>query len=268
MRVRTGLLIAAALAVAGPAQAQTWQKGDQGWCDEEWGGRRESDRFCEVRTTTIAAVGNLDLDGRANGGITVRAWDRNEVEVRAKVWANARSGDRAEEIARDVAIQIDGGRIRADGPRAGRHEGWGVGYEVRVPRNTDLTLRTTNGGIGVEDVSGSIDFRATNGGVHLTGVAGDVRGHTTNGGLHVELAGDRWSGTGMDVETTNGGITLVVPEDYSAELVTGTRNGGIDIDFPVMVRGRIGRQLRTTLGEGGPTVRAVTTNGGVKIVRR
>jgi len=40
------------------------------------------------------------------------------------------------------------------------------------------------------------------------------------------------------------------------------------VDFPVEVRGRLGRRLTTTLGDGGPTVRVVTTNGGVKVSRR
>jgi DUF4097 and DUF4098 domain-containing protein YvlB len=84
----------------------------------------------------------------------------------------------------------------------------------------------------------------------------------------VELAGDSWSGAGMDVETTNGGITLLIPEDYSAEIETRTTNGGIDLGFPVTVQGRIGRELRATLGDGGPTIRAITTNGGVHIAHR
>lgn len=267
MRVRTGALAVAVLIGAAPLQAQVWERGDQGWCDEEWGGR-DRDRYCEVLTSTFAATGSLDLDGGANGGVEVTAWDRSEVEVRARVWADARSEDRAEELARAIEIRVDGGRIRADGPRVARRESWGVSYAVRVPRGTDLQVRTTNGGIDVTDVSGDIEFRATNGGVRLTGVAGDVRGRTTNGGLHVELAGEGWTGSGMDVETTNGGVTLLIPEGYDAELVTGTRNGGIDIDFPIMVQGRLGRQLRTTLGDGGPTIRAITTNGGVRIRRR
>jgi hypothetical protein len=98
-------------------------------------------------------------------------------------------------------------------------------------------------------------------------VAGDVRGRTTNGGVHVELDGRRWDGAGLDVQTTNGGVTLEVPADYSARLETGTVNGGLDLEFPVTVQGRIGRRLATTLGEGGPTVRAMTTNGGVRILR-
>ena len=95
MRVRTGLMIVAAMTVAGPAHAQTWQRGDQGWCDREWGGRRDSERFCEVRTTTVAAVDKLDLDGGANGGIEIEAWDRDEIEIEARVWANAREEARA-----------------------------------------------------------------------------------------------------------------------------------------------------------------------------
>ena len=82
------------------------------------------------------------------------------------------------------------------------------------------------------------------------------------------MDGDRWAGEGLDVETTNGGIELVLPEGFSAELETGTVNGGLDIDFPVTVQGRIGRRLTTTLGQGGPRIRAFTTNGGVSIVRR
>jgi DUF4097 and DUF4098 domain-containing protein YvlB len=83
----------------------------------------------------------------------------------------------------------------------------------------------------------------------------------------VTLAGTRWDGEGLDVETTNGGIDVTVPEGYSARFETGTVNGGIDIDFPVTVQGRVGRRMTTTLGDGGPTIRAVTTNGGVKIRR-
>ncbi len=63
------------------------------------------------------------------------AWDGDRIQVEARVWANARSEDRAEEIANDVEIVVDGGRIRSEGPRTGRREGWGVSFEVRVPRD-------------------------------------------------------------------------------------------------------------------------------------
>jgi DUF4097 and DUF4098 domain-containing protein YvlB len=92
--------------------------------------------------------------------------------------------------------------------------------------------------------------------------------HTTNGGVHVELDGSRWDGDRLDVRTTNGGVDLRVPRDYSADLETGTVNGGLDVEFPIRVRGRISRRIHTTLGDGGPPIRVVTTNGGVRIRRR
>ena len=72
----------------------------------------------------------------------------------------------------------------------------------------------------------------------------------------------------MNVETRNGGIKLTLPDPYSAELETGTTNGRVSIDFPVMVEGSIGRHFTTTLGAGGARLRAVTTNGGVTVQRR
>jgi len=259
--------LVAVVALATPAAGQVrWERGAGTWCEEGWGSR-DQERSCETRTARFASPGSLQVDAGMNGGISVTAWEGSQVEVVAKVWAQAPSEARARELAEAVRVRLDGDRLGADGPDTGRREGWGVSYEIRVPARTDLELDTHNGGIHVEGVSGDIRFQAANGGVHLTGVGGDVRGATTNGGLHIELAGDRWAGAGLDARTTNGGVILRIPRGYSAELETGTVNGGFDIDFPVTVQGRIGRQLRTTLGDGGATIRATTTNGGVRIVR-
>ncbi len=235
-------------------------------CDDDWGdGNRE--RACEIREQTLDAVSRLDVDAGTNGGISVEGWDRDEIRLVAKVWAQASDLSRAESLMDDVRVDVDGGRIRTDGPDTRRREGWGVSFELRVPRDTDLSLETLNGGIHIAEVYGETRFRALNGGVHLSRMAGDVEGRTTNGGVHVALQGDRWDGRGLDVTTTNGGIRLSIPEDYSADLETGTVNGGIEVDFPVTVQGRIGRKLNVTLGEGGPPIRVTTTNGGVRISR-
>ena len=248
-----------------PSLAGQWRETDEGWCENR--GDRNRDRHCMVLEGSFDAPGALTVDGGLNGGVVVEGWSGSEVEVRAKVWAEGGDAARARAIADAVEIRMVRGRLSADGPETGRREGWGVSWEIRVPRATDLDIETHNGGIGVEGVDGRIRFEALNGGVRLVDVSGAVTGRTTNGGLHIALAGSRWSGDGLDVETTNGGIDLMIPEGYSARIETGTVNGGIDIDFPVTVQGRIGRRLTTTLGDGGPTIRAVTTNGGVKIRR-
>jgi DUF4097 and DUF4098 domain-containing protein YvlB len=167
-----------------------------------------------------------------------------------------------------VRIETFGGRVRADGPETTDHEHWNVTFDLQVPRTAMLTLNTKNGGISIADFHGSAAFHAVNGGLTLTGVSGDLKGGTTNGGITVDLAGDRWDGAGLDVETRNGGIKLTLPKGYSAELDAATAHGRISIDLPVTVNGEIGRQLTTTLGSGGPTLRAVTTNGGVTVKER
>jgi hypothetical protein len=237
------------------------------WCRES----RSNDRrgwHCEVREFEMEPGAFDEVDASPNGGIEVTGWGRNEIRVLAKVEGRARSDDIAEALVSDVRISMDGMALDADGPKTERRESWSVSYRINVPHEYDLDLNTVNGGISVEDVQGIIEFSATNGGVTLTEVGGDVSGRTTNGGLKVQLTGDEWDGEGLDVRTTNGGITLVLPDDFNAELESATTNGGISIDFPVTVSGRINRRLRTTLGSGGPMIRAVTTNGGVTIKKR
>ena len=184
----------------------------------------------------------------------------------ASIVVNARS-NRAEADAVAREIETAGGKVFAVGPESRKDFQWNVSYEIFVPRRTDLSLEAYNGGIYIADVSGRIEFNGHNGGVVLKRVGGTVRGGTTNGGLLVELVGTRWDGEELDVKTTNGGIVLSVPENYSAHLETGTVNGHLSIDFPITVQGRISRELAVNLGGGGATVRAMTTNGGVKIRR-
>ncbi len=253
------------LAASAPAMAQVGAGNpNDPWCRDSDGGDRG--RYCEVREQTLPARSSLAVDAGRNGGVSVKAWDRNQVLVRAKVQAWARTDEDARDLARDVTVRTDG-TIQADGPETERRTGWSVSYEISVPRDTDLRLEAHNGGIGIEGVHGSLRFETVNGGVYLTSVAGDVQGETRNGGLHVELGGDRWDGPGLDVQTTNGGVHLQVPDRYSAHLVTGTVNGGLRIDFPIMVQGMIRHRIETDLGKGGATIRLTTRNGGVTISR-
>lgn len=237
------------------------------WCRES----RSSDRrgwHCEVREFEMASGAFDQVDASPNGSIEVTGWGRDEIHVLAKVEGRARTSDIAEELVSQVHISMGGMALDADGPKTERRESWSVSYRIKVPHESDLDLNTVNGGINVDDVMGDIEFSATNGGVSLIDVGGTVTGRTTNGGLKVQLVGTQWEGEGLDVRTTNGGITLVIPEGFNAELESATTNGGISVDFPVTVSGRINRRLRTTLGDGGPLLKAVTTNGGVTIKRR
>jgi hypothetical protein len=235
-------------------------------CNNDSEGWHSGAQVCEIREVTVRTPDTLSIDSTPNGGVRVGGADRKDVLVRTEV--RAWGGDEAEAraLAAAVVIHTDG-VIRADGPDQHGRSGWSVSYEIEAPRNIDLKLHTLNGGIEIANVRGDLDFETTNGGLRLDGLAGNVRGRTTNGGVDVTLAGKRWDGETLDVSTTNGGIRMRVPEEYSARLETRTVHGGVNIDFPVTVQGTLGREVSTTLGEGGPLVRAETTNGAVRISR-
>jgi len=264
------VLIAALVAstgIAGLAQKDKVKEKSLTCREDNWA----SDRLvnnCEIREQTLAlSGGTIAVDGKPNGGVSVKGWDQNQVLVRARVQTAAPTAAEAEALGRQVRVETSGAKIFASGPENRRDYNWNVSYEVFVPRRADLSLETTNGGIAIADVNGRIDFNAMNGGVVLKRVGGMVRGSTMNGGLVVELAGERWDGDSLDVSTTNGGVILSVPENYSANLQTGTVNGSVSVDFPITVQGRINKQIAVNLGSGGPMVKAMTTNGGVHLKR-
>jgi hypothetical protein len=260
---------AALLLVTGSGMAQ---QDDQEWlrnCERqaERSGRAV---FCEVRPATIElAAGGLDVDAGRNGGISVRGGDVGAVQVSARIQAQANTDARAREIAREVSVEAGPGRVRADGPRTDEGENWSVSYYVTVPHRADLDLAAVNGPIDIRDVSGLIRAETRNGPLMLDRLAGDVRARTRNGPVKVALSGSRWDGAGMDAETSNGPITLAVPEGYSAELETGSVNGPLALGFPLTVTlsGRRANRLQATLGSGGAPVRVVTTNGPVTLSR-
>jgi DUF4097 and DUF4098 domain-containing protein YvlB len=232
------------------------------WCGDD----DRSNRHCEVREFTLRADGSLEVDARPNGGVQVTAWDRSEIRVQAKVVSRADSEAQAEDMASQITIETDG-TIRAEGPKTDRDRSWSVSYRIMVPRNTDLELSSTNGGVGVDGVSGRMELSTTNGSISLVDLSGDVSARTTNGGLSVQLSGSRWDGAGLEAITTNGGVDLAIPEGYSARLESQTRNGGFDVDFPVTLQGRLRRAVSTDLGSGGAPITVRTTNGGVHVRR-
>jgi DUF4097 and DUF4098 domain-containing protein YvlB len=242
--------------------------------DDEWirDCERDDDRlvaYCEVRVDRVAARGEIDVDASPNGGVQVIAWDRDEVEVHARVKARAGSMGDARSLASEVDVTTAGGRIRSDGPSSGRNEQWHVEFVVYVPSRTDVVARAQNGPLSVTGVEGRMDVATQNGPLALHQVGGDVMARTQNGPLSVRLAGSRWNGAGLDAETRNGPATIFVPEGYSAELETGTVNGPLNSEIPLTVQfeGRRDRRIETTLGSGGAPLRIVTTNGPLSIRR-
>lgn len=251
-----------------PAKGQSWTiHKDHDWCET-----RGSTRYCEVREATLPGRDDLSVTA-VNGSITVEAWDGDEIRVLARVQVKGRD---AEDTAGEVEIHTEDGDIHATGPRNesgwsrmfGNERNWRVSYRIQVPRDIELSVKTTNGGIEVNGVEGDVAFKTTNGGVRVTDAGGDVEGRTTNGGVFVGLDPGAWEGNRVDLETTNGGIEVELPEDIDARVEARTTNGGVRVAHPVTIQSQSRNRLKGTIGEGGKALlRAKTTNGGVKFSR-
>jgi hypothetical protein len=232
--------------------------------NNSWGDRVSIN---DVRQFTVPATGSLAVDGNRNGGIKVRGENRGDIQVKACVQAWGTSEEAARALLSGIRIS-NGSTIKAD---AASEENWSVSYEILVPRNTDLQLTAHNGGIAISSVEGRLSFETTNGGVSLSDVAGEVRGRTTNGGINVNLSGNGWRGSGLDVQTTNGGVHVAMPDTYAANFEASTTNGGFHSDITGLAAEKKDRdwsrptRVANSINGGGAPLKFVTTNGGVHI---
>jgi DUF4097 and DUF4098 domain-containing protein YvlB len=268
LAVISALSLAATVMLPGAAHAQQ-DRADR-WLDNcRHNDSNDRGRYCEVKQFTVNdPAASIRVDAGPNGGVSVFGWDKPTMLIVARIQANGEDDADARELAGGIRITAERSRVESDGPSTHRHQGWSVSFDVYLPKNSGLDVSTRNGGVSVDGVKGRLDLGTTNGSINLSQVAGDVRAETTNGAVSATLSGAQWDGAGLDLRTTNGAVTLEIPKGYNARLETGTTNGGFSTDFPITIQGSFGRRISTTLGSGGPTIRATTVNGGVRIRER
>jgi len=173
-----GLTLSAA---AAPSFAQLRDNSEkQMTCND--GNNGDGERHCEIREMPMPSMARIGVETH-NGGVTIKGSMRGDVLVRARVEASADTEAAAAALVSRVSVETSGGQIKAVGPENADNSWWSVSFEIFVPQNTDLDLKSHNGGITVSDVRGQIHFEGHNGGVHLRRLAGDVTGSTMNGGF-------------------------------------------------------------------------------------
>src|SRR6185436_14814694 len=128
-----------------PAFGQKEKGKDKDWfgCNDGWNNQRLVNH-CEMKEQTIAAS-DISVDGRMNGGVSIKGWERNEVLVRARVQTAATSQAAAEELARQIKIETGGAKIFATGPDNQKDAWWSVSYEIFVPVRSNVSVKTHNG---------------------------------------------------------------------------------------------------------------------------
>jgi hypothetical protein len=222
-----------------------------------------------MREQNVASNGRLSLE-TDNGSVTIKGWLQSGVLVRARIDAAGENDGAAAALASRVWIDASGGMVRANGPGRDGDSSWSVSYEVFVPQNGDIDLKSKNGALNISDVRGQIHFDAVNGSVRLNRVAGELIGATVNGSIQVELVGNSLDRQ-MNLSTHNGSVTVTIPSHFSARVQAETNMGSVSSDFPVPPTqsepNARPRKADFNIGAGGPLIHVTTGNGSVRFKR-
>jgi hypothetical protein len=260
-----GLFVVALLA-APPVDAKTSRSRDYGarWEERDERSFQWSERMSRGQTLEVRGI---------NGRIQVEAASGNVAEVEAvKSWKRSDP----EDVRIEVNESAEGYRICAlyrksngdwntdcESQSVNRNDVV-VNYTVRVPPGVHVAVQTVNGEVNVEDVRGDVDAATVNGSIRLstTGVASAT---TVNGSIHARIGEGDWNG-GLQFETVNGSIDLIMPANVNADLSARSMNGSVKSDFPITTTGRITtRRLNGTIGGGGPRLSLGTINGAIEL---
>lgn len=258
----------------------------------------------DVLSVSAADLDELRIDSH-NGGITVtgRDDDSEDIQVTVKRKAGGDSVASAEECLEAIEIVSEhaGERAHRLGWRLDglKESDWEiqVSFDVTMPRRMaaratahnggvkiagigDSYVRTYNGGVVVEDVSGKCDVETHNGGVKVVTNGSPLRAKSYNGGIYAACASgdvDLESHNGAitldardaahlagDVRSYNGGIRVKLGEAASATFDCNTYNGRIDCGS-CDERDRDKRSATCVAGSGERHVSITTHNGGIHI---
>ncbi|HXT70698.1 MAG TPA: DUF4097 family beta strand repeat-containing protein [Vicinamibacterales bacterium] len=222
-----------------------------------------------TRTYKVKPGATVELR-EPNGRIRVEATDGDEVAINATRVAKGPSDEAAKAALADVKISENASadRVEIDSNSAAGFSfrvSKRVDYDVKMPRNGQLTIKNTNGEIRVISVAGFVKIETTNGDIELTGIEKGADVSATNGRVQIELAsvGDG----GVRCKTTNGQIIVTVPANAKANIAARVINGIVHTEnLEVKSTDSSQRRLDATIGGGGPEIRLETTNGEVRIV--
>jgi DUF4097 and DUF4098 domain-containing protein YvlB len=289
---------AATSVFATPATAE-WGKASRGGDDRDSDFPvQKQEKIEKGFDLTAGAHKTLDVDN-VTGSIEVIGTDSNQIELVVNKTIRAESQQKLEQAQKEVTLDItqqpDAVKLYVNGPfrcecndgcGGFRHgeEGYSVkmDFQIRVPRNIDLTLKTVNSGhIQVGDVSGEYSIHNVNGTIDMTDVAGSGVARSVNG--HVRITFRENPRENSDFASVNGAIELYFQHNLSGDFRFKTFNGGVYTDFPVTalpVRAvqeqhegsklvfRADRYTGGRIGAGGPEIKIETLNGDIRILEK
>ena len=238
----------------------------------------------------LTGVDSLDLESR-NGNVIVEATEDDETHLVGTASVRCGGANPAEASARVAAAVVTHrlargvAVIRVEFPSASSSEVRahdGASFDLGVPSLDGLALSTSNGHVVSSGFSGQCVIRTSNGAVRVSRHDGeidietsnakvDVEGFSplefikvssSNGAIHV-VAHD--ASVVLELRTSNDGIHVELPSEWEGVVEARTSNDSIEVRSPsgraVTKQGR----RSVTIGTGGASLTAKTSNGAIKV---
>ncbi len=162
----------------------------------------------ETHTFKVAGAPRVTLD-TFDGSIEVHSWERAEVEV--TVEKQAQDASLLQQIVVEPSQDGDAVTVRVRGPAGRGSSGINIGVvyspgaklRVVLPRSASLDIKSGDGAITVEDVTGTLTMRSGDGSIIGLRLSGDVRASTGDGSIRLRETTGR-----VDAETEDGSIVV------------------------------------------------------------
>lgn len=178
------------------------------------GNTDQQERHFKVKDRPVVILDNI-----VNGRIEVKSWKNPEVVVTSTAVPDKVTID-IEQVGDRIDINASS-TVVSSGPHDVE-----ANFQLVVPEQTELRLKTQTGLILVEQVIGDMKLQSVAGDVHLKEVSGYIIVKTTGGSLVCTLCSGR-----LDFTSISGGAQILQPSLNNVNLMTTTGNILYDGDF-------------------------------------
>jgi len=227
--------------------------------------------------------GKIGIALEVPGSLKIIGWERSSVHMEAEIKVRSLEEGKARALLEKSPIRVRYTDTASTIQVTESSELKGlldVNLTVHIPgARTDLAMQVKKGDFAISDVNGWIEVSLAEGNMELTAIDGYFSGKTLKGTISANLSGNRWRGQGFTAVTQDGGINLLLPENYSAILQLDTSNGEIALDYPSQeVEGELippevvvkkkAQQLKVRIGDGGAPLLLGTQSGNVSLRKK
>jgi DUF4097 and DUF4098 domain-containing protein YvlB len=183
----------------------------------------EWDRAKSERVVELSAA--LEQDAileatTADGSITVTGQETSTCQGSATIKAHAQSVERAQQLANQTQVELvrteQGLRVVPTLPVRTGHEWVEISLQLSVPRRTGVDLRSSDGRVHVEELTGTVKAQTSDGSITARRITGPVELQTSDGSIQCTSI----EGLKLYAKTSDGGVEIMDSHCQQGEVHT------------------------------------------------